>query len=310
MLERKYVSEFALHTYSSYVTICYPNDLRTLNLESKNHIYMVTLIPKLTFNPDSLEIFEDHISFKVNIKTEVENTSHEIKVGITPDNHKDFEYRFDKPLKTLFVKNKNGAEFGIRVLWLYLEASGNYLDAEIMYIGQSFGKEGERDAFDRLKSHSTLQKIQSDILFEEPDNDIAIILFEFTPRLLASFDGLTKQFEKSLEEDNEHFLSVIDQPPLELTKPIITITEAALIHYFKPKYNTNFKNNFPDSDHIYKEFYELDYNAVLVELDMDAINVNLFSKEKEYNPFEHIEYTLHPENVRKNMFEIFGENEK
>lgn len=69
-MERKYVSEFGLHTYSSHVTICYPNDLKNLNLESKNNIYMVTLIPKLTFNPNSLEVFDDHISLKVNIKTE------------------------------------------------------------------------------------------------------------------------------------------------------------------------------------------------------------------------------------------------
>ncbi|MED2665874.1 hypothetical protein P4196_31905 [Bacillus thuringiensis] len=309
-MERNYVSEFGLHTYSSHVTICYPNDLKNLNLESKNNIYMVTLIPKLTFNPNSLEVFDDHISLKVNIKTEAGTTSHEIKTILFSGSHKEYEYSFDKPLKTIFVKDKDGTGVGIRILHFYLEISRNYLDSEIMYIGQAFGKEGERDALDRLQSHSTLQKIQSDILFEEPDNDIAIILFEFTPRLLASFDGLTKQVEKSPEEDMEHFLNVIAQPPLVLTKPIVTITEAALIHYFKPKYNSMFKNNFPDPGHAYKEFYELDYNSIQVELDMDTIRINLYSKEKDYNSFESIQYTLHPENIRKSMFDIFGKAEK
>ncbi|MED2847052.1 hypothetical protein [Bacillus toyonensis] len=309
-MERKYLSEFGLHTYSSNVAICYPNDLKNLSIDSKNHIYMITLIPKLTFNPDSLEVFEDHISLKVNVKTEEGITSRKIETSLFTSNHKEYEYSFDKPLKTLFVKNKYGAGIGIRVLAFYLDTSSHYMDAEIVYIGQSFGKEGERDASDRLKSHSTLQEIQSDILFEEPDNDIALVLFEFTPIMLASFDGRTKQFEKSLEEDTAHFLNAIAQPPLVLTKSIVTITEAALIHYFKPKYNDKFKNNFPDPEHAYKEFYELDYNSILVELGLDAIKTNLFSKEKEYNPFESIRYTLHPENIRKSMFDMFGKVEE
>ncbi|PFM23835.1 hypothetical protein COJ41_09375 [Bacillus thuringiensis] len=310
-MKRKYMSEFGLHTYSSHLTICYPNDLNTLELESSNHIYMVALIPKLSYDPDSLRIFEDHISVKVNIITESSNISRNLEFALIQGNHKELKYNFDKPLKSLSVTNEAGQGVKIRVLSLYIELTRENLDAEIMYIGQAYGKAGERDALDRLKSHSTLQKIQSDVLFEEPMSDIAIILFEFTPKLLASFDGMTKDYEKSSEEDQKHLINIMAQPPLELNNQMINITEAALIHYFKPEYNEKFKNNFPKVEHLgYKHYYDMDYNALLVELDMDAIKINLFSKEKKYIRFEAIKYTLHPENVRKDMFDIFGKEKR
>ena len=67
------MSEFGLHTYSSFVSICYPNDLQTVSKEPRYHIYMINKIPKLTFVKGSLVIKEDGISVGINIKTETNN---------------------------------------------------------------------------------------------------------------------------------------------------------------------------------------------------------------------------------------------
>ncbi|RRN67550.1 hypothetical protein EI200_22470 [Peribacillus simplex] len=306
-MKRKYMSEFGLHTFSSFVSLCYPNDLQTVSKEPRYHIYMINKIPKLTFIKGSLVIKEDSISVGINIKTETDNKSKTIDFSFHPlFNHNLFKYIIDKPSKSLTIQGENGGGAICRVLPFYLE-NGGYLDCEIVYIGQSYGKKGERDAFTRLKSHSTLQKIQSDHLFESPESDIAITLWEFTPRLLTSFDGIRKEFEKSSQEDIDHMQKVLENPPLKIDKQLINITEAALINYFKPEYNQHFKNNFPDVGHDYKYYYDLDFNSILVELDPSAINAGVYSKEKKYKVFNPIEYTLHPEMMRKSMFDIFGE---
>jgi hypothetical protein len=272
---------------------------------------MINKVPKLTFLKHSFVVRKEGFRVDINIKSETENRTETFDICFHPYlDHTLFKYTFDKPSKSLTIQAKNGGGVIARVMSLYLEQRG-HLDCEIVYIGQSFGKNGERDALSRLKSHSTLQEIQADHLFQSPESDIAITLWEFTPRLLTSFDGRTKNYEKSMEEDSKHMEEILKDPPLKINKQIINITEAALINYFKPEYNDKFKNNFPDVEHLgYKYYYDLDFNSVLVELDPTAINVNLYSKEKKYKIFNPIKYTLHPENVRKSMFDIFSESKR
>ncbi|MGW5891891.1 hypothetical protein [Priestia megaterium] len=307
-MKRKYMSEFGLHTYSSYLSICYPNDLNTLQVsDQRYHIYMITLVPKLTFNKDSLQIFEDHISLEVNVKTEEKEETETLEFCVDPSlNHTELNFEIDKPRKSLKITNDDGTGVIARVLPVYTKFSRRNLETEIIYIGQSFGKDGERTAPERLKSHSTLQKIQSELLFEAPEQDLALVLLEFTPQLLSSMDGITKNYETSDEEDRAHLKRIMSNPPTDRMNQIINITEAALINYFKPEYNEKFKDNFPDVEHKgYKQYYDLDYNAIAVELDPDAIGLKFFSKEKDYPLFESIKYTLHPENIRRSMFDIF-----
>ncbi|WP_257146200.1 hypothetical protein [Priestia megaterium] len=305
-IKRKYMSEFGLHTFSSYVEICYPLDLKSLTFEHDYHIYMINLIPKLSFNKLSLKVFEDYVSIDVNIKTEESSRSVNIPFTLAPNvNHKELNISIDRPSKTLTMLNNEGDGAEIRVLSL-LQFARIWLDTEILYIGQSYGKKGERKAIDRLISHNTLQKIQSDFVFDPPERDLAITFFEFTPRLMASFDGITKEFEKNDKEDLIHFNNIMGNEPLKLSKPMISITEAALINYFKPPYNQKFRDNFPRLSHgSYKQYYDLDYNALTVELDPDAIRTNFFSENQKYNTFKAIKYTLHSEEHRRSMFDFF-----
>jgi hypothetical protein len=46
---------------------------------------------------------------------------------------------------------------------------------EVLYVGQAFGSDGDRSAWDRLKSHSTLQRIYSET---RPDKEIWLTLCE------------------------------------------------------------------------------------------------------------------------------------
>lgn len=120
-------------------------------------------------------------------------------------------------------------------------------ELEVIYIGQVFGENGERLATDRLKSHSTLQRILMDYYSSCPDKQLLVALFEFTPQIYASFDGLSGKYTATNEEENNHFNDVISNPLK--SNQIINITEAAMINLFKPSYNKDFIDNFPDKGH-------------------------------------------------------------
>lgn len=307
-IKRKYMAEFGLLTYSSHATILYPHDLYDYSNDHQYHIYMIHQIPKLSFIPDSLNVSRDNIQIEVRVRTEV---SDEIKIfNFKVKNnldHSQLNISFDGPAKSIKITNDKGHGSIIRILPFFLNYTKYELDYEILYIGQSFGRTGDRTAKQRLLSHSTLQEIQSNHLFNEPIGDIVLSLWEFTPRLLTSFDGTSKEFETSKEVDMQHMAEVLKAESLKLHSHMINITEAALINYFKPEYNEKFKNNFPDIGHVgYKHYYDLDYNSIIVEFDLDTINGKLFSKQEEYSSFNAIQYPLHSEEVRKSMFDYFN----
>ena len=95
-----------------------------------------------------------------------------------------------------------------------------------------------------------------------------------------------------------------------LTTPItekqrIGFTEAALIKYFLPEFNDKFKKNFPSrKDGTYTECYDLDLNAVVVELDTSDIKSHLWTSTVDANPFHHAYFPLHSEESRKAIFDL------
>ncbi|WP_233635602.1 hypothetical protein [Hymenobacter setariae] len=80
-----------------------------------------------------------------------------------------------------------------------------FLDLEVLYIGQSYGVDGARTAPDRLKSHSTLQNIYSEAIINNPDSEIWLALASFEQINLMLFDGRTKFTDQELEEDSIRF---------------------------------------------------------------------------------------------------------
>lgn len=130
-------------------------------------------------------------------------------------------------------------------------------------------------------------------------------LWEFSPRLLSSFDGISKNYLTSSEEDIKHLEQVMGNPPLWIDSQIINVTEAGLINYFKPEYNEKFKNNFPDVEHKgYRFYYDYDYNAIEIELDTQCVNIELFSETQSYTSWGSIKYHLNSEEQRRSMFDI------
>lgn len=313
MLEkkRKYMEEFALHTYTSYGMICYPNKLKEIRKNGDNfnyHIYMINQVPKLTIIRDSIVIEKERINLDVKIDDgefcSIEPISFSLDYKI---DHHEFNVILDDNEKDLIVKNNLGGGLSTNVLALYSKYSSNRLHCKVLYIGQAYGRSGKRTALDRLTNHEKMIEILGDTLYSGKTNDIAITLWEFTPRLIASIDGISKKYVVSPEDDEERVENILAEPPLIIDNQIINITEAALINYFKPIYNERLKDNFPDVKHKgYRSYYEYDYNSICVELDVSAINLILSSEKiPSHNEWDFIEYNLDNDKKRKDLFEIF-----
>ncbi|PED57337.1 preprotein translocase subunit SecA [Bacillus anthracis] len=304
-MSRKYMCEFGLHTYSSQVTVVYPNKLDSVDVEgARYHIYMVNRIPRLSFVKDSLKIHESYIEVSIKQGVATNTKIHNIKFALVNKNHQEiFVEGVLEGDKTLRLNDKDGGGLIADVLFIYTMHAETPLDTEVVYVGQSYGKDGNRDALQRLASHSTLQKILADTMSEGIEYEVAITLWDFTPQLLSSMDGRSKDFIKSEKENLAHIEKVWSAPPLILDSHIINATEAALINYFKPKYNEMFKNNFPDVNHKgYRFYYDYDYNAISVELDPACVNLKISSEHTEYNQYRAIKYPLNSEEKRRSMF--------
>lgn len=298
-IPRKYMSEFALHTFSSQVAIAYPKMLETIDVSNAAfHIYMINKIKRLSFVENSIKVLDTHVEVQIKHGVTLIDKIETIKIPLN-ENVVGYEFEGDK---ILIMKDGYGGGLKADILWLHSTFSFEHLDCEVLYVGQSYGKKGDRDALIRLKSHETLQKVMADILYEDINSEIAITLWEFTPQLLTSMDG-RNGFQVTDKEDLKHFEKVLSAPPLILDNQIINVTEAALINYFKPIYNDKFKNNFPDVTHKgYTFYYNYDYNAISVELDPSCVNIEIYSENTSYSQFSPVKYLLNSEEKRKSMF--------
>ncbi|ATX83547.1 MULTISPECIES: hypothetical protein [Bacillus amyloliquefaciens group] len=285
------MSNLVLNTFSSFSSICYPKDLKEaadLNA-AKFQIYMIIRIPKITIDSNALKVFRSHIELVLKFKTDFGIFNETIKCQFSHDrDHTMFDYEIDKLGKTLKIKDGTD-EVTLRALFLQGKFS-RPIPAEVLYIGRAYGKNGNRTAFDRLKSHESLQRILADHTYEEVIGDIAIALFEINAKLIGEFIDMTNPSEDLFNLESVLLL----KDPIAMNQ-VINITEAALINFFKPKYNDILKNNFPDKTHTsYKEFFKLRYTSVTVEVDQETLNIRLFTKYNKYNPYDLITYVLTP----------------
>lgn len=323
MKKRKYLSEFGLNVFTSYKSIIPVEHLDFVKDGRDYHIYSVLSSPKIRYVKDSFKITKENISFVLERQIKDSFEKIEIRQAVFFQNldHTKLDLKCGYPYNNLEIRindiewlNTLGPNFNKHGILLNAhDAFGIFVNEicefEVLYVGQAFGKNGERIATDRLKSHSTLQRILTDYYSSYPDKQLHIFLMEFTPQLHANFDGLNKVYSATQEEEDIHFNEVMNNP-LKYNQ-IINITEAAMINYFKPPYNIKFINNFPDEGHKgYSQYYDLDYNSLVVEIDLEFDTqgyVQLFTDTNRINSsFDYIEYDLFNDPNRKNMFDIFG----
>ncbi len=305
MTERKYISEFGLHMMAEWRFVTQQDGLGFEGID-ECHIYLIGRRPRITLVPESVVAEDGMISGTFLVHR--------------PDGvvRRDFKTRNLLGREDLVVTAPYpGTSFEIRTSDGQLLANGKSalmfqrairdfegdLDLEVLYVGQAYGTDGSRSARDRLKEHKTLQAIYSEALSRTPDQEVWLCLMTFQEIQIASFDGRHAEYGTTLEEDSEHIRRVNRTPISEQKK--INFTEAALIRYFDPPFNVMFKDSFPSPAHkTYSECYDVDLNAVGIEIQTDDLNFRLWSRSVEPNWIHIHQFPLHSPQERRSMFEI------
>lgn len=314
MATRKYISEFALNMHLTHTMVLQQDDLKRVGefnyftADSPCHIYLICRRPRILVDTENFLVNDDSIIFAFKIQRQ--DTFESIKIEI-PNNYGSINFNLASIYPyNFFELRKDGAVILEGKSAVLLQQFGGeftkHLDLEVLYIGQSYGVEGARTAPDRLQSHSTLQGIYSEAIIKNPDSEIWLILTSFEQILLTSMDGTMKVSEEEKLKDTEHLervtKTVLNDGLNE--QQVINFTEAALIRYFQPPYNIEFKNTFPNPAHsTYSQCYELDINSICIEADTENINCRLFSSSVPVHWRHMHNFFLHSKADRKSIFE-------
>lgn len=309
--EPKYQIENMVAMRATYRAMVQQSDFRIPEVEKELkvnpcHIYMICHRPRISFNPSNVIINDKTISGSFFIdKGECKEEHHYEKPN--PANLRIVNYSLEKPYTSIDLYNEEGRVVsGGKAAYLYPRMFNQYnecLDLEVLYIGQAFGHNGERLASDRLQSHSTLQEIYSDTMSRNPEKEVWLLLWQFEPYFISMLGAGFENALVGLDESIVHYNYVINSS-ISLDQQI-TFTEAALIKYFQPKYNKEYKTTFPSETHSsYDECYKLDVNAVGFELETVGIITRLYSPVVHPSFLHHKHFPLYTENTRRDMFSL------
>jgi hypothetical protein len=173
---------------------------------------------------------------------------------------------------------------------------------EVVYVGQSFGKQGERTAWDRLKSHSTLQRIYAEA---RPDRETWLSLCAITDltmpqMIIAGRDALIQDDEENVDRAMR-FIAWFQGKDFR-SREAVGLAEAGLIRYFQPSYNQRFRNTFPSPDHVdLKDCLNADLANLYIELLPDSMNSSYWSPNVKPASYHVADFDLFDPTVRAGM---------
>jgi hypothetical protein len=272
--------------------------------EGKNpQIYVIGKRPRIACDPKSVRLLDDGIVGTALIrKVEVEQTL-DFKLPVSSSNDS-VVLEVPYPYTRIVIKSngKKGQVGVATILALQSDLGSEFLDLEILYVGQSLSGSAKYSIRDRIENHSTLQNIYSEAIKNFPGDEIWIGLFDFEMQIITSINGITEATATPEEDDAhvERFFStaISDQH-------MVNFTEAALIRYFQPSYNKIYKNSFPDPAHsTYSSCYDLEVNMLVIGFSLDCIRCRVYSGAVSPAIEHEVKFNLYSTDERKSMFDF------
>lgn len=314
---RKYFSETSVVLSTARCAMISPDELLSGKQPSNEekelldacHVYLICRRPRLSFDPDSFAFSvarsSGNLCRTVKGKRELHQFSLRVinedggPVSVAPYPHRDLLGRDRMGVVTrtwpaTFVANLSNT-------------CAELSDFEVLYVGQAFG-DGTRSALARLQQHQTLQKILAETHGKNPDDEIMIFMFEYPdPQIHVSMDGIGKDAEINDQQDTDHILNVLENPPSE--KEIISMAEAGLIWYFKPEFNEKLKSSQPNSNlKLLTSCYKYDIAGMVVEINTEELKCRLWSPQREAGYHHIAHFDLHDSEKRRSFFSLIDDN--
>lgn len=319
--DRKFFSEFAVNLCSARWLIVMPSQLSAgyemtdpqgIEISQNSHIYLICRRPSSYFDSTQFAFDGNFVSGHVVYKVDGAQKRSRFKmpffladdvatVELAPYPHREFHGKSDKGEVLRYVP-----AMSVSLSGLIEEPALQQL--EVLYVGQAFA-EGKRTALDRLRSHSTLQRILAEMHYEMPDDEVLLLAFEYVPyRVITFFDGIDKK-AISDDRDQARFKSILDNPLTAAQQ--ICLIEAGLIRYFQPRYNIIYKDSFPASEQaVLNSCYDLDFSALIVEIDTEELDLPLYSPLVAPNVHHVAKFDLFDPGTRRSFFTFVDKDGK
>lgn len=254
------------------------------------HIYIIGFLPIVDF------VGVEEIDNNLKLKFLVSGKEKEIIIPTIPEN---FTLKEEDGFH--YLENDGGDRFWWNDLEMLqmLNQFGDAIEFDVKYIGQAYGKDGSKNAYDRLLKHETLQKIA--VKGVTDGNKLSLLLLEIEPnnRMIT----VINPFAQTEDEEGSRIKSGLDKLFNTNESERVSLYEAALIRYFLPEYNKEFRNSFPSTNlKVLKDCYEKDFTAIFAQICIDEIPFQLRSDAVEPKQHHLSKHDLHKEEDRKVFF--------
>lgn len=256
------------------------------HVSKKCHIYIIGYLPK-TKLLRGYQKDEDAV-----LEFEIGSVKHDFKLPLPKGCRLESDDIFP------YAVNEQGQKFAIpeKAINLFLNQHSKF---EVKYVGQAYGKDGSRNAIDRLMNHETLQKIS---LTGVPDNyELQLLLLEVEPssKLITALNPFAQQ----KDETGSRIKAGLDKLFNTSEQERISLYEAALIRYFYPQFNREFKDSFPSTRlKILHDCYEKDFSMISAEISFDELPFQLWSDAAPAKHSHMALHDLHDDKSRKAFF--------
>ncbi|HCM0712920.1 TPA: hypothetical protein N2743_004416 [Vibrio parahaemolyticus] len=295
--KKLYLSEFAVNLCTSRWLMTPVSQLMSggsmgaeeQEVANNSHIYLICKRPIISFSKETFKYDKGEVSGHINYRIQGELTEIPFSFPFSLLDGATYLELSKYPFREFSTYDDDGEEVRYMPASAISMGLGFHIknedlrNLEVLYVGQAFG-DGSRSAFDRLKSHSTLQKILAEAQYEDPDSEVFVLTFEYMPYRVLSLMDPRSHDVISDHRDIDRFRSIMDNPLTEHQQ--ICLAEAGLIRYFQPKFNAIYKDSFPSANHkILESCYDLDFSALVVEINTDELGFSLFTET--VSPREH-----------------------
>jgi len=166
--------------------------------------------------------------------------------------------------------DKNGRRFfpGEDEIQARLSALTGEVYFDVQYVGQAFGKDGSRNALDRLRKHDTLQKISIKGIPEDHNLQLLLLKIRQGNSVVTTMNPFAEDKSQSKARIKAGVNKLFTPNEAERT----TLYEASLIRYFEPPFNKEFKNSFPSTKlKSLGDCYEKDFAGLVAEINFDHL---------------------------------------
>src|ERR1700731_1186370 len=184
--EQKYLTETTLLQATKSVALTKPAELegfaaRHPEIAQHAHIYFVCQRPRVRVIDAEIRRAEE-IRVVLSFATEMGTTERELVIPAAIFHLKITSVCREKGGAYLKLSDEHGATALMPPEYLLRigdETFPELANLEVIYVGQAYGESGARSAIDRLKAHSTLQKVLADQQHVSWWMEAALLLFVF-----------------------------------------------------------------------------------------------------------------------------------